>query len=64
MERTKRLKRCAFCGDKIKGQGAQRNGKWFCCPWHADHYRPPPPWWKRLFARPQGEPGGGGNCCA
>lgn len=61
---AKSVRRCAFCGDEIKGTGVQRNGKEFCNPWHADLYRPPPPWWKRIFAPQTGEPGGGGNCCA
>ncbi len=63
MKASQSTKRCAFCGDEIRGVGVQRKGKWFCNPWHADHDRPPPPWWKRLFAQQTGEVGGSGKCC-
>ncbi len=55
------VRRCATCGGEIPGRGVQRDGKWFCNPWHAERYKPPPPWWKRLFQ--DRNPGGGAGCC-
>ncbi len=60
---TQSTKRCAFCGDEIRGAGVERKGKRFCQSWHAGFYRAPRPWWQRIFQQPTGEAGGGGNCC-
>ena len=56
--------RCPICGEVISGEGVERYGKRFCHPWHADFYRPPPPWWRRLRWPNDAGDGGGAGCCA
>ena len=55
--------RCPVCGESIVGDGVKRCGKRFCHPWHADFYRPPPPWWRRLRWPGDVGDGGGAGCC-
>jgi len=61
--KARREVRCPVCGELIRGEGVERYGKRFCRSWHADFYRPPPPWWRRLrWPRDDGYTGGGGCC--
>lgn len=55
--------RCSFCGELIRGEGVERYGKRFCRSWHADFYRPPLPWWRRVRWPKDDGYGGGGGCC-
>jgi len=41
----------------------ERYGKRFCISWHADFYRPPPRWWRRLHWPEDDGYTGGGGCC-
>ncbi|HEX9596722.1 MAG TPA: hypothetical protein VF982_07590 [Anaerolineales bacterium] len=55
--------RCPICDEIIVGEGVERHGKRFCRSWHADFYRPSPPWWRRLRWPDDEAGGGGGGCC-
>ena len=61
--KSKREDRCPVCGEYIHDEGVKRYGKRFCRTWHADFYRTPPPWWRRLrWPEDDGYTGGGGCC--
>jgi len=62
--KIKREDRCPICGEVILlGEGTKRYGKRFCRTWHADFYRLPPPWWRRLRWPDDAGEGGGAGCC-
>lgn len=61
--KSKREDRRPVCGEPIHGDGIERYGKLFCHRWHADFYRPPLPWWRRLrWPEDDGYTGAGGCC--
>lgn len=56
-----KVERCPACGNIVLADGVVRYGKRFCNSWHADQYKPPEPFWKRLL-NPK-DIGKGGSCC-
>jgi hypothetical protein len=56
---TKKTLHCAVCGDEITSAPIRKHKQNFCCEWHAKQYKPPAPWWKRLF-KDRGTPQGTG----